>query len=91
MGGRGAPEVGVGRPELMKRAPPSEDSGAAGAGASAAAAEASTTGAGASGAAAGAVEAAGAGADSSDFELVRVGESVVGAEAASGAEDSASA
>lgn len=92
IGGRGAPDVGLGRPELMKRAPPSDDSGAAGAAASAAgAAGASATGAGASGAAAGAGEVAGAGADSSTFELVRVGESVVGAEAASGAEESASA
>lgn len=62
IGGRGAPDVGVGRPELMNRAPPSVGSGAEGA--------------------AGA-DVAGVEADSSTFELVRVGESVVGAEATS--------
>ena len=89
IGGRGAPDVGVGRPELIKRAPPSVDSGAAGAGASATGAGtgASTAGAGAGASVTGvgATEVSGAGADSSTFELVRVGVSVAGASDTSGA------
>jgi hypothetical protein len=77
----------------MKRAPPSEDSGAtsgadvAGAGADSSTFELVRVGESVGGA----EDTSETGVDSSTFELARVGESVVGAEAASGAEDSASA
>ena len=93
IGGRGALDVGVGRPELIKRAPPSDDSGAtsgadvAGAGADSSTFELVRVGESVEGA----EDTSETGVDSSTFELVRVGESVVGAEAASGAEESASA
>ena len=82
IGGRGAPDVGDGRPELMKRAPPSDASGFSAAGVSTTAAAISAAGGVATTSGA---EVAGAGADSSTFELVRVGESVAGAEDTSGA------